>query len=63
MKRFAKLLLTLFVALSLFGCGKNEPEKETLYDVIGTTFYNQTKGNEGASLTLYKEGDFEVEQE
>lgn len=58
-----KIILAVLMVLCLCACNDTDKKPDTvIYDVIGVTFKNLTtkvSGNRG-SLTLYKEGDFEL---
>lgn len=63
MKKLAKIVMVLVLAMGMCACTpKPETPKVTIHEVIGTTFVNDTVQNDDlkGSLTLYKEGDFEL---
>ena len=63
MKKLAKIAMALMLVMGMCACTpKPEQPKETIYEVIGTTFADKTTVNEDlrSTLTLYKEGDFEL---
>lgn len=58
-----KVILAILMVLCLCACKDTDKKPDTvIYDVIGVTFKNSTTKANGfrGSLTLYKEGDFEL---
>ena len=63
MKKLAKMIMVLMLVMGMCACTpKPEQPKETIYEVIGITFADKTTVNDDlrSTLTLYKEGDFEL---